>query len=154
MIGFKRSVRSSHASYHFVFTKARARTCTETSRRARCRRRARARCRRRASIVDRHKKRLFGPEHGDECSVDHRASHIICACHRSCNKKKKPTLCQTGKSLRIFPGLLRGAGYFCRNSGENTKTPVAIILSLHWNKDSQSQKNRHMCSSSHTLIQI
>ena len=79
------------------------------------------------------KERLFRPEHGDECSVDHRASHIICACHRSRNKKNAKMVSDreilTDFCLE-FRGLLQGPGYLLSELWVKIKNPwLAIILS-------------------------
>ena len=68
-------------------------------------------------------KRLFGPEHGDECSVDHRVSHVILS--PFVQPKKVPKLFQTGfcDHFPEFGGLLRGPGYFGPEMEVEIKNP-------------------------------
>ena len=107
MIGSKRRVRSNHASYHFMFTKA---ACTDLYRNFSS---SKMHCgsTQKTAVWTR---RL-------ECSVDHRASHIISACHRSCIRKEKAKI---NLGREIIMAISRNSGVFC-NAG-----PVIIFTAM------------------------
>ena len=101
MIGSKRRVRSNHASYHFVFTKA---ACTDLHRNFSSNKMPLT-----CSIVDRPKKRLFGP--GDESAVLiivlHTSSVLVTV--RASEKKAK-----INSGREIIVAISRNSGVFCR----------------------------------------
>ena len=100
----------------------RARTCTETSRRARCRRRARARCRKRAPLwID--TKRLFGPEHRDESAVLIIVLHTSSVHHQCLSPFVQHKNAKINSDREIIMAIFRNSRVFCE---------VPVILGRNW----------------------
>ena len=117
MVGSQRRVRSNHASYHFVFTKAAWHGPVQEL------------------LVDQDAVDMLhrgSTQNGysdqkmaRECSVDDRVSSIICACHRSRKNKSD----QDGRFTRNRGSFAGSQLFLARIRGEKKKLRLVIILS-------------------------